>query len=62
MEFLQNVIDEGPKVIASAAVLAAIVPTKYNKDNLIGKILNVLGGLVNLLAFNFGKAKNKEVK
>lgn len=42
-------------VISGAAVIAALTPTKKD-DVILGKVRRV----VDLLAFNFGNAKNKE--
>ena len=48
-------IDVGAKVIALAAAIAAITPTKVDND-LLSKLL----GFVNLLGLNVLKAKNKD--
>jgi len=49
------IIDIGTKVIALAAAIAAITPTKVDND-----LLNKLLGFVNLLGLNVLKAKNKD--
>ena len=49
------IIDLGSKVIALAAAIAAITPTKVDND-----LLNKLLGFVNLLGLNVLKAKNKD--
>jgi len=49
------IIDIGAKVIALAAAIAAITPTKVDND-----LLNKLLGFVNLLGLNVLKAKNKD--
>ena len=49
------IIDLGAKVIALAAAIAAITPTKVDND-----LLNKLLGFVNLLGLNVLKAKNKD--
>lgn len=51
----QTIIDIGSKVIALAAAVAAITPTKVDND-----LLNKLLGFVNLLGLNVLKAKNKD--
>jgi hypothetical protein len=51
----QTIIDIGSKVIALAAAIAAITPTKADND-----LLNKLLGFVNLLGLNVLKAKNKD--
>ena len=51
----QTIIDIGSKVIALAAAIAAITPTKAAND-----LLNKLLGFVNLLGLNVLKAKNKD--
>lgn len=56
--FIQNVIDEGPKVIAGAAALSVVIPAKWNTNGKIGKILQFASDFLNLLALNFGNAKN----
>ena len=59
MEWLTNnydvLIDIGSKVIALAAAVAAITPTKVDND-----LLNKLLGFINLLGLNVLKAKNKD--
>jgi len=59
MEWLTNnydvLIDIGSKVIALAAAVAAITPTKADND-----LLNKLLGFINLLGLNVLKAKNKD--
>jgi hypothetical protein len=49
------IIDIGAKVIALAAAIAAVTPTKVDND-----LLNKLLGFVNLLGLNVLKAKNKD--
>ena len=51
----QTIIDIGSKVIALAAAIAAVTPTKADND-----LLNKLLGFVNLLGLNVLKAKNKD--
>ena len=51
----ETIIDIGSKVIALAAAVAAITPTKVDND-----LLNKLLGFVNLLGLNVLKAKNKD--
>ena len=51
----ETIIDIGSKVIALAAAVAAIAPTKVDND-----LLNKLLGFVNLLGLNVLKAKNKD--
>ncbi len=59
MEFITSnydtIIDIGSKIIALAAAIAAITPTKVDND-----LLNKLLGFVNLLGLNVLKAKNKD--
>tara|TARA_R110002012_G_C11472384_1_gene594108 strand:+ start:211 stop:396 length:186 start_codon:yes stop_codon:yes gene_type:complete len=59
MEWLTSnydvLIDIGSKVIALAAAVAAITPTKADND-----LLNKLLGFINLLGLNVLKAKNKD--
>jgi hypothetical protein len=59
MDWITNnyeiIIDVGAKVIALAAAIAAITPTKVDND-----LLNKLLGFVNLLGLNVLKAKNKD--
>lgn len=50
-----TVIDIGSKIIALAAAIAAITPTKVDND-----LLNKLLGFLNLLGLNILKAKNKD--
>ncbi len=49
------IIDIGAKVIALAAAVAAVTPTKVDND-----LLNKLLGFINLLGLNVLKAKNKD--
>tara|TARA_Y100000590_G_C15667226_1_gene994951 strand:- start:234 stop:419 length:186 start_codon:yes stop_codon:yes gene_type:complete len=49
------IIDISAKVIALAAAIAAVTPTKSDND-----LLNKLLGFVNLLGLNVLKAKNKD--
>jgi len=49
------IVDIVSKVIALAAVVSAITPTKVDND-----LLNKLLGFVNLLGLNVLKAKNKD--
>ncbi len=59
MEFITSnydtILDIGSKIIALAAAIAAITPTKVDND-----LLNKLLGFVNLLGLNVLKAKNKD--
>jgi len=49
------IIDLGSKIIAVAAAICAITPTKADNE-----ILNKLLGFLNLLGLNVLKAKNKD--
>jgi len=51
----ETIIDIGSKVIALAAAIAAVTPTKADND-----LLNKLLGFVNLLGLNVLKAKNRD--
>jgi len=51
----ETIIDIGSKVIALAAAVAAITPTKADND-----LLNKLLGFINLLGLNVLKAKNRD--
>ena len=49
------IIEGAAYVISGAAIIAALTPTKKD-DVILGKVRRV----IDLLAFNFGNAKNKE--
>ena len=51
----QEIVDVGSKVIALAAAIAAVTPTRVDND-----LLDKLLGFVNLLGLNVLKAKNKD--
>ena len=51
----EAIIDIATKVIAAAAAIAAVTPTKVDND-----LLNKLLGFVNLLGLNVLKAKNQD--
>ena len=50
-----TILDIGSKIIALAAAIAAITPTKVDND-----LLNKLLGFVNLLGLNVLKARNQD--
>ena len=51
----ETILDIGSKIIALAAAIAAITPTKVDND-----LLNKLLGFVNLLGLNVLKARNQD--
>lgn len=58
-EVITEVLTVGPQVIGVAAVIAAVTPTPADDG-----VVAVLRKILDMLAFNFGQAKNakKEVQ
>jgi hypothetical protein len=52
---LENMLNIATSVIATAAVVAAVTPNKW--DNIVVKVLRTI---VDTLALNVGNAKNKD--
>ena len=55
LHILPDVLDTGLKVVGTAAAIAAVIPGESKAGNKIG----VLYKIMDILACNWGRAKNK---